>query len=309
MPDHARFTVDVDVRPKFTACYLRVAGDECAFVEAHTAHALPRLLAALAEHGKKPEQVRYVVLTHAHLDHASGASALMAACPNATLIAHPRTAKHMIDPGKLVRGAKLVYGAARFTELYGEVTPIAAARVRGLEDGESFELGGAKLTVWNTYGHAFHHFIVDDPATETVFTGDTFGLVYPALQSHGRFALPSTSPTGFDAVEANKSLDKVLAFGERAVCPTHFDGYTDVAAIGAQVRRFVDRAARWVDEAARGAETQPQIEARFTERWWDAIAEEAPGFGDAEKELLALDVELNAQGLAHAAVTKRDEGQ
>ncbi len=304
---HARFTVDADVVPRFTACYLRVAGGECAFVEAHTGHALPRLLAALEQHGKKPEDVRYLVLTHAHLDHASGASALMAACPNATLLAHPRTAKHMIDPGKLVRGAKLVYGAARFTELYGEVTPIAAERVRGLEDGESFELGGAKLTVWNTYGHAFHHFIVDDPATETVFTGDTFGLVYPALQTHGRFALPSTSPTGFDAAEANKSLDKVLALGERFVCPTHFDGYADVAEIGAQVRRFVDRAGVWVEEASRRAETQSEIERRFAGLWWDAIAEEAPKFGDAEKRLLALDVEINAQGLAHAACSMRDE--
>src|SRR5450631_3289382 len=72
---HARFTIDADITPRFTACYLRVAGDECAFIEAHTTHALPRLLAALAEHGKKPEDVRYVVVTHAHLDHAAGASA------------------------------------------------------------------------------------------------------------------------------------------------------------------------------------------------------------------------------------------
>jgi glyoxylase-like metal-dependent hydrolase (beta-lactamase superfamily II) len=307
MSAHARFTVDADVVPRFTACYLRVAGDECAFVEAHTAHALPRLLAALERHGKKPEDVRYLVLTHAHLDHASGASAVMAACPNATLLAHPRTAKHMIDPGKLVRGAKLVYGAARFTELYGEVTPIPAERVRGLEDGESFELGDARLTVWNTYGHAFHHFIVDDPKAETVFTGDTFGLVYPALQTHGRFAFPSTSPTGFDAVEANKSLDKVLSLGERFVCPTHFDAYDDVAEIGALVRRFIDRAGAWVEEASRGTDTQQAIEARFVELWWSAIADEAPRFGDAERQLLALDVDLNAQGLAHAACAIRDE--
>jgi glyoxylase-like metal-dependent hydrolase (beta-lactamase superfamily II) len=303
---HARFTVDADVVSRFTACYLRVAGDECAFVEAHTAHALPRLLAALERHDRRVEEVRYVVLTHAHLDHASGASALMAACPNATLLAHPRTARHMIDPGKLVRGAKLVYGAARFAELYGEVAPIPAERVRGLEDGASFELGGAELTVWNTYGHAFHHFIVDDPAIETVFSGDTFGLVYPALQGHGRFALPSTSPTGFDAAEANKSLDKVLALGERFVCPTHFDGYEDVAAIGAQVRRFVDRAGGWVVEASRGDEAEQAVKARFVDLWWQAIAEEAPRFGDDERRLLALDVELNAQGLAHAAVAMRE---
>jgi hypothetical protein len=90
---HARFTVDADVTPRFTACYLRVAGNECAFIEAHTAHALPRLLKSLADNGKRPEDVRYVVVTHAHLDHAAGAGALLAACPNATLLAHPREAR------------------------------------------------------------------------------------------------------------------------------------------------------------------------------------------------------------------------
>jgi len=295
MSRHARFTIDADVTPRFTACYLRVAGDECAFVEAHTAHALPRLLAALAAQGRTPEQVRYVVVTHAHLDHAAGASALLAACPRATLLAHPRTAKHLVDPEKLVQGAKAVYGEQRFRELYGEVKPVPAERVRALGDGESFELGGAKLTVWHTSGHAYHHFVVDDPATETVFTGDTFGLVYPALQAHGRFAIPSTSPTGFNAEEARKSLDRVLSLNERFVCPTHFDAYEDVDVIAAQVRRFIDRADGWVREAAGDAD-----ESRFVAAWWQAIAEEAPSFGQAEKALLALDVELNAQGLAYA---------
>jgi glyoxylase-like metal-dependent hydrolase (beta-lactamase superfamily II) len=301
MSRHARFTIDADVLPKFTACYLRVAGDECAFIEAHTAHALPRLLAALEAQGKKPEDVRWVIVTHAHLDHAAGASALLEACPKATLVAHARTAKNLIDPERLIAGATAVYGEARFRELYGTVSAIPKARVLVLGDGESIELGDAKLTAWNTSGHAYHHFIVDDPATETVYTGDTFGLVYPALQEHGLFAIPSTSPTGFNAEEARKSLAKVLSLGERFVCPTHYDAHEEINEIAAQVGRFVDRAERWVAEAARGDEPLAAIEARLTSLWWAAIAEEAPSFGEAEKKLLALDVELNAQGLAYVA--------
>ena len=69
------FTIDADADvPGFTAAYLRVSGSECAFVEASTSHALPRLLDALARAGRKPEDVRYVVVTHAHLDHAGGAA-------------------------------------------------------------------------------------------------------------------------------------------------------------------------------------------------------------------------------------------
>jgi glyoxylase-like metal-dependent hydrolase (beta-lactamase superfamily II) len=302
---HERFTIDADVVPQFTACYLRVAGDECAFIEAHTAHALPRLLAALEARGKKPEDVRWVVVTHAHLDHAAGASALLAACPKATLVAHARAAKNLIDPARLIEGATAVYGEARFRELYGSVSAIPKERVKVLGDGESIELGGAKLTAWNTSGHAYHHFIVDDPAAETVYTGDTFGLVYPALQKHGLFAIPSTSPTGFNAEEARKSIDKVLSLGERFACPTHYDAHEEQVAIAAQVKRFVDRAAGWVEEAAKTDEPTAAMEARFASLWWAAIAEEAPRFGDEEKALLKLDVELNAQGLAYVAGSLR----
>lgn len=305
--NHARFTIDADVTPRFTACYLRVAGDECAFVEAHTAHALPRLLAALDAQGKKLEDVRWIVITHAHLDHAAGASALLAKCPRATLVAHPRTAKNLIAPQKLIEGATAVYGEKRFRELYGTIAPIDAARVRALDDGASFELGDAKLTVWHTYGHAFHHFVVDDPAVDTVYTGDTFGLVYPALQTHGRFAVPSTSPTGFNAEEARKSLDKVLALGRRFVCPTHFDAYEDTTVIAAQVRRFVDRAEGWVAECAASDLSPAAMEAQLVTRWRTAIAEEAPHFGPTENALLDLDVELNAQGLAYVADARRKD--
>ena len=302
---HTRFTIDSDVTPRFTACYLRVAGDECAFIEAHTAHALPRLLAALAAQHKKREDVRWIFVTHAHLDHAAGASALLAACPNATLLAHPRTARHLIDPTKLVASATAVYGEERFRTLYGTVAPVPKERVRVLDDGESVDLGGARLTALHTAGHANHHFAVDDPAIETVFTGDTFGLVYPALQKYGRFAIPSTSPTGFDASEARKSIDRVLSLGERFVCPTHFDAWEDAPVIGAQLRRFIDRADGWVEDAARGDEPVEAIQARFARAWREAIAEEAPRFGQEEYALLALDIELNAQGLAFAARARR----
>jgi len=304
-PQHLRITIDADVTPRFTACYLRLAGDECAFVEAHTSHALPRLMKALQDAGRKPEHVRWIILTHAHLDHAAGASALVAACPNATLVAHPRAARHMVSPQKLIDGATAVYGAERFKALYGTIAPIAASRVRALEDGESIDLGGSKLTVWHTAGHANHHFVVDDPATETVYTGDAFGLVYPDLQKHGRFTLPSTSPTNFDADLARASLDKVLSLGERFVCPTHFDAHEDAATIAAQVRRFIDLAGQWVDEAARGDETQAAMTTRLSQAWADAITRVAPSFGAEEMDLLALDIELNAQGLAFAANAKR----
>jgi glyoxylase-like metal-dependent hydrolase (beta-lactamase superfamily II) len=297
---HTRVTIDADKIPRFTACYLRIAGDECAFIEAHTGHALPRLLLALEATKKHPKDVRWIIITHAHLDHAAGAGALLAACPNATLVSNMRTVKHLTDPSKLVQGARAVYGDA-FDGLYGEVVAVPKERALVVADGGHIELGDAKLSFFDTFGHAFHHSIVDDPMLDTVFTGDTFGLVYPALQTQGRFAFPSTSPTGFHAAEARKSLDKVISLGRRFVCPTHYDAWTDVAEIGAQVRRFIDRAGEWVDAASKTTDAIDALEARFASAWWNAIEEEAPRFGETEKKLLELDVRLNSQGLAHAA--------
>lgn len=309
MIGHSSVTVDCDVTPQFTAAYLRLAGDECAFIEAHTSHAVPKLLAALRAAGRAPESVRYVVVTHAHLDHAAGAGSLLAACPNATLLAHPRAARHLVDPAKLIASATSVYGQARFAELYGTITPISAARVRALEDGATFELGGATLQVIHTAGHANHHFVVHDPALDAVYTGDAFGLVYPALQSHGRFALASTSPTNFDSAEARKSLARITGLKTRVACLTHFDAFADVDAIGAQVGAWVDRAEQWVDEAARGDEPVDAMTARLTRAWRDAIAAESDarglGFGAAAFTQLSLDIELNAQGLAFVAAARR----
>lgn len=305
---HARDTIDVDVLPRFTAVYLRVAGDECAFIEAHTAHALPKLMAALEARRLRPEAVRWVVVTHAHLDHAAGASALLARCPNAQLLAHPRAARHLIDPSKLVASATAVYGAERFAKLYGRIDPIPAERVRALEDGARFPLGDAELQVFHTAGHAKHHFIVDDPALSTVYTGDTFGLVYPALQRGGRFAIATTSPTDFDANEARRSIDRVLSLGREAACLTHFDEVRDLDEVAAQLRRWIDRSEAWVASVRERGETDEAAHGRISAAIRSAIQEEARNLGlsfdDGDMQLLALDIDLNAQGLVVAARRK-----
>ena len=307
---HTRTTVDCESPPRFTGAYLRVAGKEAAFIETATSHAQPKLLGALAESGLSVDDVRYVVVTHAHLDHAAGAGALLAMCPKATLLAHPRAARHLIDPAKLIRSATAVYGEERFAKLYGTLQPIPKERVRVLEDGETFSLGDATLRVHHTAGHANHHFVIDDPATECVYTGDAFGLVYPSLQGRGLFALPSTSPTNFDAKEARLSLDRILGLGEKYACLTHFGPHAETGEIASQLHRWIDRAEGWVDEAARGTETVDVLTAKLKVAWRDAIAAEAEArnlaFGAAEWEFLALDIERNAQGLAVAAELKRN---
>ncbi len=310
MTAHARHTIDCDTQPGFTCAYLRVAGDECAFIETHTSHARPRLVAALGASGLALESVRWIVVTHAHLDHAAGAGALLALCPNATLLAHPRAARNLIDPEKLVKSATKVYGAARFAELYGTIEPIPEARVRALEDGESFELRDTRLTVHHTAGHAKHHFIVDDPSLDSVYTGDAFGLVYPALQRGVRFVIASTSPIDFDAAEAHRSVDKIVSLGRANACLTHFDAVTDIDDVATQMHAWIARSEAWVEDSSRTTEPLVGMAGPIETKLRSAVLEDTSRRGlsltDDDWKLLSLDLDLNAQGLAFAAHKRRE---
>ena len=308
---HEIITIDCDyMHPRFAAAFLRVAGDEHAFIETNTSHAAPKLLAALADRKIAPEQVRYVIVTHAHLDHAGGAGAMMRACPNATLLAHPRAARHIIDPTKLVASATKVYGEERFAALYGTIEPVPAERVLSLDDGAEVDLGGATLRFLHTRGHANHHFVVHDPELSSVFTGDAFGLYYPYLQRPGPFAFPSTSPTDFDAAEARKSIDRIASLGATRAWLTHFGEVTAIAEVAAQLRAWIDISEASVERAAKGDLAGDAIEASIRGELSAAFDEKAReaglALGEADRAILALDLDLNAQGLAWAAKKKRE---
>lgn len=305
-PEPSLTTIDGNyVMPGLAATYLRVQGDEAAFIETCTTQSAPQMLAALAAAGLSPGQVRWVIVTHVHLDHAGGASALMKACPNAQLLAHPRAARHLIDPSRLVASARQVYGAEKFDRLYGVIEPIEAARVRSMEDGQEVDLGDARLEFVHTRGHANHHFVVVDRARSTVFTGDTFGLVYPRLQRAGRLAYPSTSPTDFDVDAAHASVDRVISLGVNSACLTHFGEIRDLDVVGGQLHRWLDLSGRLVSEAAAAGGDPAAMEARIRpelDRAMEQAAAEAGLALDADdRRLIAFDLDLNAQGLAFAA--------
>jgi len=97
-------------RPRFDAAWLVVENGRAAFVDTGTNHALPRLLGTLEALGLARSAVDWVIPTHVHLDHAGGAGALMRELPDALLWVHPRGARHMIDPARLVASATAVYG-------------------------------------------------------------------------------------------------------------------------------------------------------------------------------------------------------
>ncbi len=294
-------------RPGVAAAYLLVEGGEAAFVETNTARAVPRLLEALEDAGLQPEDVRWVCVTHAHLDHAGGAWSLLRHCPRATLLAHPRAIPHLIEPARLVRGATEVYGEARFRALYGTIEPIPADRVQALADGERFSWGERTLTALHTRGHANHHLVLHDSRERAVFTGDAFGLCYPALQGGGTWIFPSTSPTGFDGPAALESIDRIVATGAERAFLTHFGEVDALEGAAEQLRAELRFATALVEEADRegleGAALESHVR-RALERRYDA-AMRARGLGAEARSWLELDLDLNAQGLVFAVKKAR----
>jgi len=287
------------IRPGLAAAHVIQEGGRAAFVDVGTAHSVPYLLAALTELGIAPEAVDYVFVTHVHLDHAGGIGQLMRALPNARAVVHPRGAPHLTAPEKLVAASKVVYGEERFRALYGEIVPVAAARVLVTTDGERLALAGRPFACVHTPGHALHHHCLVDLDHAGIFTGDTFGLSYRALDTaKGAFIVPTTTPTQFDPEQLVASIDRLLGYAPRAMYLMHWSRVTDVARLGddlkADIRLLVEIARRHA--GARDAEAAIARDIRAA--WLDRARRHGCTLTDqAIAAVLDLDIELNAQGL------------
>jgi glyoxylase-like metal-dependent hydrolase (beta-lactamase superfamily II) len=286
-------------RPLFDASHLIVENGRAAFVDVATSYSIPRLLAALKDRGLSPADVDYVILTHVHLDHSGGAGALMRRLPTARLVVHPRGARHVIDPTKLIAGASAVFGEEAVRKDYGEVLPVDAERVVEARDGFVLEVGGRPLHFIDAPGHARHHVCIWDEASRAWFAGDTFGLAYPELASErGVFIFPTTTPVQFDPDHMAASVDRMLRRSPRAMLLTHYSRVTDVERLArellAQVAAFVAMAR----EADRSADRSGRLRAVMGEYLLDrALDHGSPKSREEVRQALAHDVELNAQGL------------
>lgn len=287
-------------RPLLDASHLIVDHGEAAFVDTGTSHAVPLLLAALEQKGVAREQVRYVCVTHVHLDHAGGAGALLRELPQATLIAHPRAVRHLIDPSKLMAGTVAVYGEAQTRRLYGEVVPAPESRVHVVNDHDRLPLGDRELLFIDTPGHAYHHYCIVDAAHGAIFSGDTFGLSFREFDTaRGEFIFPTTTPVHFDPTALHASMERLLSFAPAAIYLTHFSRVTDITRLAgdlhADIDAFVTMARRHVDA---GAERHARIKADMRAYLFARLDRHGCALGEARRaELLAMDLELNTQGL------------
>jgi glyoxylase-like metal-dependent hydrolase (beta-lactamase superfamily II) len=286
-------------REQMAACYMMETDSEVAFIEVGTNSSTSSLLKTLELRGRKPEEVRYVIVTHVHLDHAGGAGSLMQLLPNATLLVHPYGARHMINPAKLEAGARAVYGDTLFEQVYGELIPVAEERVRIMEDGQEVTLGNRRLSFMDTPGHARHHFCVHDSLTNGWFTGDTFGLSYREFDTeNGAFLFPTTTPIQFDPEALKASVRKLLASQPDCMYLTHYGRVEDVEQLAARMIEGVDVLVGFAELYKDDDQRQSKIKAAMGD--WLIAGLKAHGVSLDEAscmELLVSDIELNTLGI------------
>lgn len=299
------FVIDTGfVRPQFDACYVLTqrapSRDRVAIIDTGTTHSVSRILETLEDISCTPEQVDFVILSHVHLDHAGGAGLLMQVCPHAQLVVHPRGVKHMLDPSALRAGAVAVYGESVIDRDYGQLLPIPAARIIPATDGLMINLAGRILTCWDTPGHAKHHITVWDPLTQGAFTGDTFGLSYREFDTaQGAFILPTTSPIHFDPKALRASLQRIMALQPRCLYLTHFGAVTGVAQLYEQMLDGIDFVEN-LGQSLRHAEQRHEcLKSGLLQEYIQALRLQGCTLTDRQiEDILQIDVELNAQGLA-----------
>jgi glyoxylase-like metal-dependent hydrolase (beta-lactamase superfamily II) len=187
-------------------------------VETGTARSAPAVAEALASLGVGPDDLATVVVTHIHLDHAGGVGDIAQLFPRAEVVVHERGARHLVDPDRLMRSARMVYGSA-LDDLFGPLLPTEQERVRVLGERGAVDLGGGRqLTTYYSPGHAQHHVGLLDSLTGDLYVGDAAGIYIPEAD----VLRPGTPPPDFDLELALRSLDLFASLQPTRLLFSHF---------------------------------------------------------------------------------------
>lgn len=287
--------------PERTGTYVLLE-EQIAIIETSASPSVPYILEGLKELQVNPENIAYIILTHIHLDHAGGAGLLLSHCPNAKVIVHPKGARHLADPSRLILGAKAVYGE-KFDELFDPILEVPEERIMAKNDEDTLKLSEKlTLTFFDTPGHANHHFSIYHPAVNGIFSGDTAGIYYPQISREGiEFYLPSTSPNQFDPDKMRQSIALYKKLRIEKIFFGHYSMSENPAEAFKKVESWLEvflEEARQVFSTVLGTAEQTKV---LTERLYDRVRSHLTEQGLREyhpiNELLQLDVNVSAMGL------------
>ena len=226
-----------------TAGYL-IRADRPCLVETGTAPSAPVVRDALAALGVGPGDLATVVVTHIHLDHAGGVGDIAELYPNAEIVVHERGARHLADPSRLMASARMVYGD-ELDELFGELLPTPAERIRAVEQTGVVDLGGGRrLESHYSPGHAKHHVGLLDSVSGDLYVGDAAGIYIPETGDQR----PATPPPDFDL---DVALNSLRTFADLRPTRLLFSHYGPVTEVDRALERSGEELRLWVEETRR----------------------------------------------------------
>lgn len=285
------------IRPRHTSCTIVVDSGRAAILDTGVAANAAALVAAVESLGVPADAVDWVIASHAHLDHMAGIGYLVQQLPSARVAAHASAVPHLVDPTKLEKGARAVFGDDFVDREYGVIEPVAAERIVETPDDEILTVGKRELRVVHTPGHAWHQQSVWDAQTKTVLAGDAFGLAYPEhVGDDGPFVMLPTAPPQLAPEQMHASIDRIMALGPERVQPSHFALIEDPAPVAKRLHELMEEylALAWQAESvedlterlARSGEAELERRGRGDE-------------GETMRWAYDLDLRVNVQGLWH----------
>ena len=315
MPTIARGLTYADLmflgQPRVIATAVLEDAGGAALVDPGPSTCLDTLRASLREQGIAAADVRTILLTHIHLDHAGATGTLVRENPGIRVYVHERGAPHLVDPEKLLSSATRLYGDD-MDRLWGEFLPVPEGNVHVLAGGERLLVGDRELDVAYTPGHASHHVSFLDRASGVAFVGDTAGVrIGPEC-----FALPPTPPPDIDLETWKSSIGQIEAWQADTLFITHFGPHEDAAGQLASLTEHLDGLAEVaraiIEEDASGEERTDRFVAethRYLQRYMpEATATLYDLAAPFSMCWLGLARYWKKQGLGRAATTPRVAG-
>ncbi|TWT25914.1 MBL fold metallo-hydrolase [Planomicrobium sp. CPCC 101110] len=272
--------------------------EQVTIVETGPSPSIEHVKRGLEKLGIALEQIKYIIVTHIHLDHAGGAGLLLQDCPNAKVVVHPKGARHLSDPRRLIAGAKAVY-AHRFSSLFEPVVPVPEERILTMGESDQLKIGPlCTLEFLDTPGHANHHFSIYDPISHGVFSGDTVGIRYEQLADEGiDLFLPSTSPNQFDPKAMKQAIERLRAMELAAIYYGHFGMTT-------KPNGALNQVSEWLPifmEQANTAAAEGKGPDVLAQRLYELVAQKLRGQGISDEHavypIIELDLQVSAMGL------------
>jgi len=295
--------------PQKTSAYV-IKDRKTALVETGTTPGSKYLLSALDYLGIGWQDVDYIIVTHVHLDHCGAAGVLLRKFPNAQIWVHPRGARHLQDPSRLIAGTVALYGDL-CEDYFGEVVGIPGERIYTPAHGEKLDLSeDRQLTFYHTLGHARHHIIIHDSASRGVFSGDVLGVKEQSLSEslNMEFVLPNTSPPEYDPDGLISSIALIESLHPDLIFFTHFGVGSDAPAIIKRNIQILQKENDLAREVISRGGTAKDLE----DKLWGMIKDELLLYGlevdPVFRRKLALPTYLSAEGIFNSIREREFKG-